>query len=381
MLTRNGWSVLVVAILTLMGGIAFHYTEAELVAVGLFTVLMAGWLAVHFRAPVEVSRVIAPARVQEGEGCAGVLTVRNDSKKRSRSIDATEQLGRDVIRLTIPPIAANDIHIESYRLSTNRRGCYTVGPLRIGHSDPFHLVTATQVDTAEQTLWVHPRIHRVSPIPTGRADDIEGPASRTAPRGGVAFHSLREYTPGDDPRLIHWRSTARTGTLMVRHTVVTNEPRLLIVLDSSADSYSDDSFEDAVRVAASLVAAGVDQHYPTQLRTTGGIDASVDQTGLGYTNVLDKLATVEMSRDDPGLPALGQMSARREHGIALGVVTGQPSIDKAQIVGALSGRFLMVTMVQVGEKFGRPGLGLSGVLGLSALDSEEFARKWKTRIG
>jgi hypothetical protein len=77
---------------------------------------------------------------------------------------------------------------------------------------------------------------------------------------------------------------------------------------------SEESFEDAVRVAASVIAAGVDQHFPTQPRPTGGIDASVDQTGLGYTNVLDKLVTVEMSKDDPGLPALGKMTARGSTG-------------------------------------------------------------------
>jgi hypothetical protein len=168
---------------------------------------------------------------------------------------------------------------------------------------------------------------------------------------------------------------------MVKHTVITNEPRLLIVLDTSAEPYANESFEDAVRVAASLVAAGVDQHFPTQLRTTGGISADIDPSGIGYTDALDKLAAVQTSSTDEGLPALGAMTTRRERGVALGVVTGQPSTDKAHIVGALGDRFQMVTMVQVGERFGRPGIGLSGVFGVSALDSEEFARIWRTRVG
>ncbi len=381
MITRNGWSVIGVAVLALIAAFVFRYTEAEILGLALAACVVAAWLAVRLRAPVEITRVVSPPRVEEGQGCAGVLTVKNLSTKWSRPMEAVERLGPDTLHLSLPSIAGGDTHIESYTLPTNHRGCYTVGPLRIGHTDPLHLVSATQEDTAEQTLWVHPRIHRVRPIPTGRADDIEGPASRTAPRGGVAFHSLREYVPGDDPRLIHWRSTARTGTLMVRHTVVTNEPRLLIVLDTSTDPYTDESFEDAVRVTASLVAAGVDQHFPTELRTTGGIDGAVDPSGIGLTRVMDLLAAVQREKNDEGLPALGKMTTRREHGVALGVVTGQPSTDKAHIVGALHDRFQMVTMVQVGERFGRPGIGLSGVFGVAALDSDEFARIWKTRVG
>ncbi|HWE57096.1 MAG TPA: DUF58 domain-containing protein [Acidimicrobiales bacterium] len=373
--------MIVVAVLALVASYFFKYTEAEILGFALLICVIAAWFAVRYRAPVEVTRVVSPARVEEGQGCAGVLTVTNLSSKWSRPMDATEQLGPEVLHLALPSIAGGDTHIESYTLPTNHRGCYTVGPLRIGHTDPFHLVSATQEDTAEQTLWVHPKTYRVRPIPTGRADDIEGPAARTAPRGGVAFHSLREYVPGDDPRLIHWRSTARLGKMMVKHTVVTNEPRLLIVLDTSADPYTPESFEDAVRVAASLMKAGLDQHYPTQLRTTGGIDASIDQSGLGLNEVMDKLAAVKMSKDDEGLPAMGKMAHRREHGVALGVVTGQPTPERASIVGAVSDRFMMVSLIQVGEKYGRPGIGLSGVFGVSANDAEEFVRIWKTRVG
>jgi hypothetical protein len=221
----------------------------------------------------------------------------------------------------------------------------------------------------------------MSPVPTGRSEELEGPTSAGAPRGGIAFHSLREYEAGDDLRLIHWRSTARLNKLMVKHTVITNEPKIMVLLDTRAESYDGDSFEDAVRVAASLIAACVDHRYPTEFRTTGGMRGSIDPAGAGMNDTMDKLAAVTMSKDDPGLPALLRLAASREQGVSLGVVTGQPPREQAQAIGRARSRFQMVTFVQVGEKHGRPAMAISGVLGVSADTSEELARVWKRRIG
>ena len=120
-------------------------------------------------------------------------------RRRSAPVQATETLGKSTITVSLPSLAAGATHTATYRLPTERRGCYTVGPLHIGRSDPLRLISASQADSAEASLWVLPRIHRASPIPTGRSQELEGPTSNSAPRGGIAFHSLREYVAGDDP--------------------------------------------------------------------------------------------------------------------------------------------------------------------------------------
>jgi uncharacterized protein (DUF58 family) len=381
MLTRNGWWFVALGVACLIAGVALSYRELVMVGLALLGCVVAAAVAILLRPNLEVKREVSPHRVNEGDGASGVITITNMGRRRSGPVQAIETLGRSTVNISLPALSAGATHTRVYRLPTERRGCYTVGPLRIGRSDPLRLVSASQADSAEAMLWVLPRVHKASPIPTGRSQELEGPTSNSAPRGGIAFHSLRGYVPGDDPRLIHWKSTARTGTLMVRHTVITNEPRLLIVLDTSSASYADESFEDAVRVAASLVAAGAEKRYPTDFRTTGGVAGSIDPSGIGLSDVMDKLAAVQPSDADPGLKALTKMAPARSRGVSLGAVTGQPSVDQARTVGTVRSRFDMATMIQVGERFDRPPLSVSGVLAVNASTSTEWAQVWKVRIG
>ena len=103
--------------------------------------------------------------------------------------------------------------------------------------------------------------------------------------------------------------------------------------------------------------------------------------GHGRTDVMDKFAAVQPTSDDPGLGKLVSIAARREQGVSLAVITGQPDQEQAQVVGAVRGRFQMVTMVQLGEKFGRPAMALSGVLTIAGDTSEDLVRQWKSKVG
>jgi uncharacterized protein (DUF58 family) len=380
-LTKNGWAFVALSALCVGLGLQLNYRELMILGGGFLLCLVFAGLWLALRPRIDVHREIIPSRVEEGDGSAGVIHVENLARRRCPPVVAIEAFAGGTITIPLPGISGGDTFTSSYLLPANRRGCYAVGPLRVAHSDPLRLVDFTQSYGAEATLWVHPRIHRMSPVPTGRTEELEGPTSAGSPRGGIAFHSLREYEPGDDLRLIHWRSTARLDKLMVRHTVITNEPKIMVLLDTSSESYRGDRFEDAVRIAASLVIACVDHRYPTELRTTGGLRGSIDPTGAGLHDVMDKLASVAATADDPGLPELIKLAAKREQGVSLGVVTGQPARDRAQAVGRVRGRYQMVTCVQLAEEgLGGP-LTIPGALCVSADTSDELAVVWKRRIG
>src|SRR5690606_3817618 len=68
----------------------------------------------------------------------------------------------------------------------------------------------------------------------------------------VSFHSLREYAPGDDRRLVHWRSSARLGTLLVRQFEPSRRADTLIVLSTDPREYDGDDFELALSLVGTL---------------------------------------------------------------------------------------------------------------------------------
>ena len=104
-----------------------------------------------------------------------------------------------------------------YPVQAEVRGKYEIGPLRVRIGDPFGLVELHRTFTKTASLVVIPA---TEPLPviqlhgawTGTGDNRPRPFSS----GGAADVTVRDYRVGDDLRRVHWRSTARVGSLMVR---------------------------------------------------------------------------------------------------------------------------------------------------------------------
>jgi uncharacterized protein (DUF58 family) len=107
----------------------------------------------------------------------------------------------------------------------------------------------------------------------------ESQANRTGRRG--EFFGLREHRSGDDRRDVHWRSSARTGRLLVREYEDEHARRVVICVDNALpdavrDAVADAaltpameaavaSVERAISVAASLAAVYLEAGWTVEL--------------------------------------------------------------------------------------------------------------------
>ena len=237
-LTASGWTVAVLAAVTYVGGWQLGWVELMVVAAGCLIVLLVAVPFVVGRLALDVTRTLEPERVTAGDRAVAVVRVSNPRRTPIASRTIEEHVAGRPLRLDIPPLGGGRATEAVYTLPTARRGVVTVGPALIVKSDLLGLMRREIVQTGTQTLWVHPRVTAVQALPVGFAKDLEGPTSDASPAGDVAFHALREYELGDDHRHIHWMSTARTGTLMVRHYVDNRRPNLTAVVDTEIDLVS-----------------------------------------------------------------------------------------------------------------------------------------------
>ena len=76
-----------------------------------------------------------------------------------------------------------------------------------------------QVFQTLDELVVHPQLGRLLPQWKRQQKELAESSLRSNSQTGLfddEFLRIREYRSGDNPRAIHWRSTAKRGDLMVR---------------------------------------------------------------------------------------------------------------------------------------------------------------------
>lgn len=267
--------------------------------------------------------------------------------------------------------------MRTYRLPTRRRGIFDVGPVEVTRRDCFDLFRSYRQHGSTERIWVYPRILGLRTLPTGQTRRLEGPSSDTSPQGNITFHRLRDYVVGDDLRLVHWRSSARTGKLVVKHNVDTSQPYTVVLFDQRPDRYTEESFEAAVDVAASAVMTNSVNKAPVELRLSDGTivgGARVSEP----TPLIDCLTGVQPDAGSSLQAAL--LTLRRSGGgTALVVVTGVLDFVDLPYVTALRRRFDRIIVVSVDGAQPTP-LHFPGARVIVAADADEVCAAWNLQV-
>ena len=378
--TAAGWSVVIVGGLLTFFGFRWSHRETATLGIAMLLVLLVALAWMVRRTDMKGSRVVEPSRVTEGDDARAVVTIENQSDKRSPRVTGLDYINGEAHLLSIPPIPGGESSVETYDAPTDQRGEFSLGPLSVAHTDPFRLLRAGNAIGTNSSYLVWPRTALVSPLPTGRVRDLEGAATPRTAGSGVTFHALREYVPGDDRRQIHWRSSARTGTLQVRENVVTSEPRMVVFVDCRLEAYDNAGFEDACRIAASLVEAGVRGSNPVEVMASTGATAFVESSGFGDSDAIDLIARLRRSKSDESIVRLARLTRRRHAGSSIAVVTGDVLPEHSRLLTMLQSRYATFVAIQVGAEAAGSAVALSRAAAMRVRDLDDFAAQWRNRL-
>ena len=317
--SRVGWLVLLAAASSLglawaFGWIEFAFLGATLVAALLVSIPFV-FGRMHYRVGIELQ----PSRVVAGERALGRLVIENTGDSPSVPSRLELPVGAGVAEFVIPALEPGAEHDELFAVPTNRRAVIVAGPAVSVRGDQLGLLRREVRWTEPVELFVHPITARLRPSAAGLVRDLEGEVTKTITDNDISFHALRAYEPGDALRNVHWRTSARTGQLMVRQYEETRRSQLLLVQATSAGHYaSDEEFELAVSVLASI---GVQV-----IRDTTRLATVTDHLSLRTatpTALLDDTSRIEpLESDAPSIRDLVREASKRISTPSVVIVVG-----------------------------------------------------------
>src|SRR5690606_12805363 len=211
-----GIAVTLTAVAAWVAGLMLGWLEVLVAAIVLTVTLVCAIVFVLGRFKYEVVLDLAQARVTVGDRAVGRLDVRNASSRPLLPSVMELPVGSGTAAFPVPRLPGGGSHEEIFTIPTRRRRVITVGPVKSVRADPLGLLRREMTWTGEQEVFVHPRVKNLTGSSTGFLKDLEGRVTNDITNSDVNFHALRDYVPGDDRRHIHWKTTARTGQLMVR---------------------------------------------------------------------------------------------------------------------------------------------------------------------
>ena len=364
--TTLGWALILGIVVTGIPGWWFGWLEFRALSVMCVVVMVVAVLSVLGRREHEVVFELQRPRVQVGDEARGNVQVRSAPGRSSGSATLEFPVNGEVASFRVPALGPGQVHEEPFAIPARRRGVISLGPVRSAMTDPLAAVSRKKLLSDVSDLFVHPRVVLLEAGAIGFLRDIEGIATQNLSSSDVSFHTLREYVPGDDRRSVHWRTTARTGKLMVRQFEETMRAHLLIMLSTVPDDYaSPDDFELAVSVAGSLGVSALREEKQVTLCTSKGEVPFPNAMGL-----LDRLSGVELGEKGHDLRGLAV-----KHGSMPGIsvaafVTGNPSaaVLRSAQLALPPGVFPFAVRCLGGEELARRRVGDLVVLDIPQLD-------------
>jgi uncharacterized protein (DUF58 family) len=308
--TREGWiyilGIFLVAIAALnTGNNLLFLILASLIAI----ILMSGILSSITLSGLEM-QLDLPEHIFAGQPVRAVVKLENQKLTLpSFSLRVEGARGREKANTVIletpvyfPYVPKHDRVAQNVPMTFPRRGLYSQEAFRIVTRFPFgFLQKARRVDLKSEALVypsVEPTLDFFEVLP-----GMQGAMESLKKGRGQDLYALRNYMPRDSSRHVHWKASARLGSLMVREFTQEEDCRIILVLDPHVSSplsakEGAERFERAVAICAALAWHFYERNAIMQFRTPGFETPLVEAEEIIFS-VLRYLATAEALPPDP----------------------------------------------------------------------------------
>lgn len=251
---------------------------------------------------------------------------------------------------------------HTHRVVGAHRGRYPLGPAELVSGDVFGLQQSRRRIPQVDYLIVYPKVVPVSALglPAGRPMG-DWLARRRVMEDPLRFAQVREYRPGDNPRHIHWRASARTGVLQTKVFEPSDTLALMLAVDvqTVAEAYAivPEYLELAATAAASLAVEALEQRHMVGLCAN-----SIGEHGeywqlirpgrhpLQARVLLERLAALEGFRGRPFAAMLQDVRPSLPWGATVIAITATPAPAVLEALAAMQASGHPVMLLTIGEQ-------------------------------
>jgi uncharacterized protein (DUF58 family) len=308
---REGWiyisGVILVALAALnTGNNLLFLILASLIAV----LLMSGILSTITLSGVNL-RLQVPEHIFAGQTVRAIVELENEKltlPSFSLRVEAVKPKAGGLVAMLETPVffpylARRSSEKQSVPVTFPKRGLYQQEAFRIVTRFPFgFLQKARRLDLKTEAL-VYPAIES-TPQFAEIFPGLMGAIESVVKGRGQDLYALRDYVATDNVRHVHWKASARSGSLMVREFTREEDFRVLLVLDPHIQENlppgevepslgnAAERFEKAVTLAASLAWHFYERNALLQFRS-GGVETPYAPADQNIYLILRHLAAAQ----------------------------------------------------------------------------------------
>jgi len=251
------------------------------------------------------------------------------------------------------------------RLCCRKRGYYQLGPIRLTSGDIFGFYPRSVTEPIMDHVVVYPKIFHITHLNIPSLYPIgETTAERRIFEDPIRVSGIRDYTPHDSLRHIHWKATARRQELQVKvfEPTTTSKGAIFLALDSfiaenENEINSEEEFEMSISIAASLASHLIEHHSSVGLFVNSCLADSgqpatlLPASGTGHlVEILEALAKVTSSVSSPFEEFLQAERTALPWGTTLIFILYRPSVRLAELLVGLKESGHKMLVLQVGDE-------------------------------